>query len=247
MTIYDAAMAGILLAGLIWGALRGITWQLASMASLVLGYLVAFPLSAQLAPSFPGPPVAARALALLATYVGVSASVFGVAWMVRATLRQWKFEAFDRHLGMILGGLEGVTLGIVVTVFVASLAPQTRTPILTSTTGKLVCRVLDTVEPILPGEIRAELSPFWLGTDPSAVASQGEAAPAPAPTPTTSSDPAPQAAPAADPNAADSAPVAIKRFVEGEEKRLEQAIGSAAEQQINQITGQGNGRTVERR
>jgi membrane protein required for colicin V production len=163
--------------------------------------------------------------------------------MVRTTLRQWKFEAFDRHLGMILGGLEGATLGIVITVFVATLAPQTRTPILTSTTGKLVCKVLDVVEPILPSEIRAELSPFWMGDNPSSLASQRE----PAARQTSSSEPAPQATPSADPNAADSAPQALKQFVEGEEKRLEQAIGSAAEQQLNQLTGQGNGKTVERR
>ena len=59
MTIYDAAMIGVVIAGMIWGALRGITWQLASMASLVLGYSVAYPLSGQMAHRFPGEPVVA--------------------------------------------------------------------------------------------------------------------------------------------------------------------------------------------
>ena len=49
MTPYDAAMAGVIVAGMVWGAFRGITWQLASIASLVLGYSVAHPLSGQLA------------------------------------------------------------------------------------------------------------------------------------------------------------------------------------------------------
>ena len=83
MTIYDAAMVGVVVAGMVWGALRGITWQLASIASLVLGYSVAYPLSGQLAHRFPGEPVVARALAMLAIYVGVSGGVFLVAWVVR--------------------------------------------------------------------------------------------------------------------------------------------------------------------
>ena len=49
MTIYDAAMIGVVIAGMIWGALRGITWQLASIASLVLGYSVAYPSRGRLA------------------------------------------------------------------------------------------------------------------------------------------------------------------------------------------------------
>lgn len=57
LTIYDAAMAGVVVAGLIWGAWRGVTWQLASIASLILGYMVSHQLSIQLAPHFPGSPV----------------------------------------------------------------------------------------------------------------------------------------------------------------------------------------------
>ena len=56
LTIYDAAMAGIIVAGMIWGAWKGVTWQLASIASLVLGY-IALPTLCRpsLPPDFPGP------------------------------------------------------------------------------------------------------------------------------------------------------------------------------------------------
>ena len=43
MTIYDGIMLGLVVAGMAWGAWKGITWQAASLASLFLGYLVAFP------------------------------------------------------------------------------------------------------------------------------------------------------------------------------------------------------------
>ncbi len=161
MTLYDALMAGIVVAGMIWGAWRGITWQVASIASLVLGYMVAQPLSGRLAPQFPGEPAVARALAMIVIYAAVSGGVFLVAWIVRATLRRLKFEAFDRHLGMVLGGLEGLMVGLVITLFVVSLAPQTRGPIFASPTGQVVGQVMQAVGPALPGEVRAVLAPFW--------------------------------------------------------------------------------------
>ena len=160
LTIYDAAMAGIVVAGMIWGALRGVTWQLASIASLVLGYMVAHPLSVQLAPHFPGDPVIARTLAMLAVYAGVSAGVFLAAWAVRATLKAMKFEAFDRHLGMLLGGMEGALVGIVATFFVVSLSPSMREPIFSSPSGHIVGNIMNALGPVLPAEARDALAPF---------------------------------------------------------------------------------------
>ena len=52
MTIYDAAMAIVVVAGMVRGAWLGITWQLASIASLILGYLVLHQASAAVRPLF---------------------------------------------------------------------------------------------------------------------------------------------------------------------------------------------------
>lgn len=161
MTPYDVAMIGVVVAGMVWGAWRGITWQVASIASLVLGYVVAFPLSAQLAPYCPGEPLVARGLGLLISYVGVSGGVFLVAWTIRRTLRKLRFEAYDRHLGMILGGVEGGIVGLVATILVVSLSPGLRGPILTSPTGRLVDRGFKAARPALPGELQEVLQPFW--------------------------------------------------------------------------------------
>jgi uncharacterized membrane protein required for colicin V production len=238
MSIYDVAMVGLVFLGMIWGAIRGITWQLASIASLVLGYLVAFPLSGQLVSHFPGEPIVARSLALLASYAAVSGGVFLVAWLVRATLREWKFEAFDRHLGMILGSLEGALLGLVITVFVVSLAPQTRTPILTSPSGHVVCRVLDTIEPVLPGEIRAELSPFWNPTSTEAISVQT------APLPDSAAGTSEPKSAQADTN--DPGSNILQNLLEEGETRVGRAITDAAGKQLNG-TSQGHDRNVERR
>jgi membrane protein required for colicin V production len=171
MTLYDAAMAVVVVLGMVWGAWRGLTWQVASLASLVIGYSVASSCSAELAAHFPGEPIVARALAMLVLYALTSGAIFGLAWMIRTTLRKLRFEAYDRHLGMVLGGLEGAFLGVVVTFFVVSLAPQSRGPIFASPSGRVVGQVMAAVGPALPGEVRDVLAPFWSG------AGQGGSAP----------------------------------------------------------------------
>lgn len=242
MTAYDASMAGVIVAGMVWGAFRGITWQLASIASLVLGYSLAHPLSGQLAPYFPGEPVIARSLAMLAVYLGASCGVFAVAWLIRATLRTLKFEAFDRHLGMLLGGLEGTLLGLVVTLFVVSLAPQTREPIFASPTGKVVGALMSAVGPVLPEEARQVLSPFWSPSDK--VADQtGADEPIEIPALTRY----PTTAPAARRDPATN-PASLTDLIQEGENRLGKAITEGAAQGVQRAAGGNfNDRSAQRR
>ena len=76
-------------------------------------------------------------------------------------LHKLKFEAYDRHLGMLLGGSEAACLGMVVTMFVVSLAPATRQPIFSSPTGRVVGTVMNNLGPVLPDEVRKVLAPLW--------------------------------------------------------------------------------------
>lgn len=161
MTPYDAVMVGLVLGGMLWGAIRGMTWQVACIASLVLAYFFAHQVSAHLAPYIPGDPLVKRAGSMLAAYVLVSAGVYFVAWTVRATLKKMKFEAYDRHLGMLLGGLEGALLGVVGTMFVVGLTPSMREPIFSSASGRAVAHIMDSAGPALPAEIRDVVTPFW--------------------------------------------------------------------------------------
>ncbi len=234
MTYYDAAMAGVIIAGMIWGALRGITWQIASIASLVLGYTVAHPLSTQLAPSFPGEPVVARALAMMVIYAAVSGGVFLAAWLIRATLRKLQFEAYDRHLGMVLGGLEGALIGLVATFFVVSLAPQTRGPIFSSPSGKIVGDIMETLGPVLPTEARNVLNRFWDGNNDSSADQMA------------ASDKTSDKASAPKPANGDA--TSFQGFLEKEESKISRAIVDTAKQELQSAgTGDADGRTVERR
>jgi uncharacterized membrane protein required for colicin V production len=207
MTGYDAAMAVVVILGMIRGAWRGFTWQVASIASLILGYAAAHAGSAQLASHLPGEPEVQRVLAMGLIYVAVSGGIFALAWMIRGTIRKLKFEAYDRHLGTLLGGIEGVGVGMLATLFLVSLAPALRQPVFSSPTGHLVGEVMNNLGPVLPPEVRQVLAPHWEGdgsaTDamahrkvaenPDAAGEQSQAsaiAPSPAPLPAVDEAPA---------------------------------------------------------
>jgi membrane protein required for colicin V production len=221
---------------MVWGSWRGIIWQVASISSLVLGYSVAHPLSAQLAPRFPGEPLVARALAMLVIYAAVAGGVFLAAWMVRATLRQWKFEAFDRHLGMVFGGLEGALLGLIATLFVVSLAPQTRASIFASPSGRIVGQLMNLVGPVLPGEARQILAPFWTSEAPDGAVADGKI----------KSDSKTDGEGRREPSAGRSASATLETWIEDGESRLGRAIVETAEKQMQQA-GPAHDRAVERR
>jgi membrane protein required for colicin V production len=165
MTVYDVVMIGLVVAGMIWGSIRGFSWQIASIGSLVVGYFGAHRVSAYMLPFLalyqPGDPAIQRGTAMLLAYLVISGGIFLAAWSLRATLRKMKFEVFDRHLGVVLGGIEGALLGVIGTLFVVSLSPKAREPIFSSQAGHVVARVMDAAGPILPGEVRDVITPYW--------------------------------------------------------------------------------------
>ncbi len=160
MTNYDALMIGFVVIGMLWGAWKGAVWQIATLASLGVGYAVAHPGSTKLAPYLAGDALQQRMEAMLVVYSGTSGGVFTGAWMIRSFLRKIKLQAYDRHVGMVLGGVTGAFLGMIVTLFVTTLAPQYRPTVFRSTTGKMEARGLWTLEQSLPPEASDMLAPF---------------------------------------------------------------------------------------
>jgi membrane protein required for colicin V production len=188
---------------------------------------------------------------MLATYLGVSGGIFFVAWLVRAALRKLKFEAFDRHLGMILGGMEGGLIGIVTTLFVVSLAPQTRGPIFASPAGKIVGQVMAAVGPVLPQEARDVLQPFWTGASGSAGTNVAADQPSPADRPVAQTAARPLRTIRDGGHDQAVAPTSLRSLIQQEEKKLTQEIADEAAKSLDQVSGGSAGGndtgTVERR
>jgi uncharacterized membrane protein required for colicin V production len=167
MTAYDGVMIGLVLAGMVWGSIRGFSWGIASIGALLVGYAFAHVASEYMLPflaqNMPGDPAVQRGGAMLLAFVVSSGGCLFAAWSARASLKKMKFELYDRHLGVLFGGVEAALLGVIGTMFVACLVPKAREPIFSSRAGHVVARVMDAAGPALPPEVRQAITPSWGG------------------------------------------------------------------------------------
>lgn len=178
MVLYDWIMIAILVLGVVQGAWRGLAWQLAPIASLVLGYVVAVPMSAQLAPWFGAEPTH-RFLAILVLYAVVSLAVYMIARALRESIERIKLVEFDRHLGAIFGGMKGLLVCLVATFFAVGLSEQARDYVLNSYSGVAAGEVIHYLEPVMPEQMETLLQPYLARIhDPSHGRPQAPPAPA---------------------------------------------------------------------
>ena len=72
MEIYDIIMLVVLVGAMVFGAIKGFAWQLASIASIVVSYAVAYNYREPFSQSIQAEPPWNRFLAMLILYVGTS-------------------------------------------------------------------------------------------------------------------------------------------------------------------------------
>ena len=158
-SLYDGVMLAIVLFSVFQGAMKGMAWQLAPIASLVLGYLFAVPLSAVTAQWFGDPPLN-RAFAMITMYILVSLGVYLIVRSLRDSLEKVKLLEFDRHLGAILGGVKGVLFTVVLTVALLSGAPTAATLIVKSESHTIAAHIVNFVCPLLPEDVHKVIDPY---------------------------------------------------------------------------------------
>lgn len=159
MSILDIGVIALLAVGAWQGARRGLAWQLAPIASLILGYVVAYPLSEKVAPGWGDDP-SARYWALLGCYFVVSLGVYMVARLLRESIEAMRMQEFDRHLGALFGVVKSALLCLVVMFFAVGMSQQTREFVLGTTSGKTAGYVMHQIEPILPPSMHDFLEPY---------------------------------------------------------------------------------------
>jgi len=157
---YDLFMLVIVLYTTIRGASRGMAWQLAAIASLVLCFLFATPLSLTLAPVIGLQPPLDRWVAMLVIYLLFSFVCFGAARMLRGWLEQLKLVEYDRHLGAAFGFVKGVTLCFVATFFTICLSERLCEYVMQSRTGYASALIMKQLEVVMPQEIADVLAPY---------------------------------------------------------------------------------------
>ncbi|MCE9545264.1 MAG: CvpA family protein [Planctomycetia bacterium] len=161
METYDWIMLGVLGLAIVLGAWRGLAWQLASLASLVLSYFLALRYSEAVAAHISAAPPLNRVLAMVAIYAVSSLAIWLGFQLVSGMINRVRLQEWDRQMGALLGGAKGVLWCVVITFFVASVASEpTRKSILSSKSGQCIGYVVDRVPALLPKEVREPLDPY---------------------------------------------------------------------------------------
>ena len=126
MSFYDILML-VIMAGAVWfGWWKGLAWQLASLAAIVVSYFVAVnfrgPVSGFISAAEPWNKFAA----MLILYLGTSLVIWTIFGQVRNSIKKLELKGFDRQIGALLGAVKGALLCMVVTICLLYTSPSPR-------------------------------------------------------------------------------------------------------------------------
>lgn len=157
---FDALILCILIFATIRGAMKGIVWQLAVIASLVFCFFFAGGLSQALAPHIGVEAPLNRWISMFILYTVFSFLAFGAARLIRDWMEEIRFVEFDKHLGAVLGFVKGAIFCLFVTFFAVTLSEKFRGEVLESQSGRVAALVMDRLHPVMPAELHDVLEPY---------------------------------------------------------------------------------------
>ena len=161
MQTYDLLMLLVLVATAMFGFWKGMAWQIASLASLVVSYFAALNFADQLAPKISSHAPWNKFVAMLAIYMGTSFVIWTLFRLVSGVIDKVKLESFDRQMGALFGFAKGVLLCIAITFFAVTILPQSQKDmIIASRSGETIVQILDKSETFFPPEIHQIVHPY---------------------------------------------------------------------------------------
>jgi uncharacterized membrane protein required for colicin V production len=160
LNYFDAFIALILLFTTLRGAAKGLVWQLAWIAAIVLCFTFSQSASTTIAGWLPIEPPLNRWVAMFILYLVAAFVAFAVAAKLHGWIEKAKFKELDRYLGAFFGLLKGTVFSLVVIFFAVTLSAATRDVALTSHSGYAAALIMDRLHPVFPDELRDVLFPY---------------------------------------------------------------------------------------
>lgn len=181
MQAYDLIMLVVLAMATIFGAIKGFAWQVASIASIVLSYLVAVNFRFDLAKVIQAAPPWNVFLAMLILYVATSFVIWVGFRLLSSAIDQVRLKEFDRHIGAAFGLAKGLIYCLLITMFAMTLlGPKQQEAICQSRSGFYIASALDSATGVLPRELHDVVGPYLQQLDHK-LHQHSEASPAAAP------------------------------------------------------------------
>src|SRR5688572_5810165 len=150
MQAYDLFMVIVIAAAVVWGAWKGLAWQLASLASIVASYFVALTFRQPLSQLINASPPWNIFLSMLILFLGTGLVVWIGFNLISEAIERVKLKEYDRQLGAMFGLAKGVLLCVLITLFaVGLLSEPQRQQICNSKSGYYIAVLLDKADAVI--------------------------------------------------------------------------------------------------
>lgn len=160
MQIYDILMLLVLAGTTLFGFCKGMAWQVASLASLVLSAVVAFRLGPEVAARFQWEEPWRLYLAMLILYLVTSLAIWLAFRLVAGVIDRVRLREFDRQIGAMFGLAKGVLLCVIITFFVVTLSESARQIVLGTHSGRFIAVLIRRATPVLPEEVTGTVGKY---------------------------------------------------------------------------------------
>lgn len=162
MQNYDIIMLAVLTISIIIGAVKGMSWQIAMVASIVISFFVAREFHPALAEALSGVNDPwNKFIAMASLYLLTSLGIWMLFAFCAKQIDKHEMKTFDRQTGALLGIVNGVLLCTILTMCAIAFGGENmHNRIAQSKSGPYISRVLDIVEPIIPEDLQDSLNDY---------------------------------------------------------------------------------------
>lgn len=176
---YDILVVCILFYFLAKGASRGLIWQLAGIAGILLCVTFAGTASKLIGPHINLAPPANQWAVMFITYLLASFVAFGFARTLNQWIEKLELKEYNRHLGAIFGLIKGALLVLIMTFMIVTFSEKSRGLVKESKAANIAAKVIHQIEPVLPDKLAAAVSRYIdmferTGFGAGAMADEGE-------------------------------------------------------------------------
>jgi membrane protein required for colicin V production len=160
MIAYDILMLVVIVGYTIFGAVKGMAWQVATLCSIVVSYFAALKFSDPLAPLLSKEAPWNRFLAMLVIFLVTSLVIWLIFRAVSKFIERVKLKDFDRQVGALFGLFKGVLACVAITFFAVTLSQAAREAVLKSKSGYYIAVLLNKADPVMPEQLHELLGPY---------------------------------------------------------------------------------------
>ncbi len=160
MALYDVIMLVVLIGAIAFGYWKGLAWQVASLAAIVVSYIVAVKFREPVSQLITAEEPWNRIAAMLILFLGSSLVIWTIYATVSKSLKKMELKGFDRQAGALLGAIKGAILCMVITMFsVSLLGEKAHDAIHNSRSGRYVVTGITKLSKIVPPELAKYTDP----------------------------------------------------------------------------------------